>query len=113
MVHVTSTIVSIATLTRVERVMVIVTQELALQERPVELIIFLNIIHFCRLVFHPVQKFVFLPVAENRVPLHLKIRSEQQFRQRRQRQHSSQLINQVDVIATENRVPLHLKIRSE
>merc|ERR1719511_360681 len=49
MVHVTSTIVSIATLTRVERVMVIVTQELALQERPVELIIFLNIIHFCGL----------------------------------------------------------------
>merc|ERR1719511_564038 len=98
MVHVTSTIVSIATLTRVERVMVIVTQELALQERPVELIIFLNIIHFCRLVFHP--------VAENRVPLHLKIRSEQQFRQRRQRQHSSQLINQVDVIATENLKPM-------
>merc|ERR1719414_1846886 len=75
MVHVASTIVSIATLTHVERVMVIATQELVLQERPVELIIFLTIIHSCRLVFHLVPKFAFLPVAENRVPLHLKIRS--------------------------------------
>merc|ERR1719367_1825927 len=56
MVHVASTIVSIATLTHVEREMVIATQELVLQERPVELIIFLNTIHFCRLAFPPVQK---------------------------------------------------------